>query len=184
MLYRRSTRLPANIDFASDSNLVIKIDEIWTEAKSKILKCAACEKSRYDRKDSQMEYRAGDWIRLFASAVKVGLKQKLSNERWMGPFKFLKIEENQNVNIRLESGKEYRVHTDRIKHAARPRGRETTVHAKFNQNLKQAMNTQQIGEQQKIKEPETVELIVKFFLKEFFNQANQRTWTNSNPKTQ
>ena len=43
----------------------------------------------------------------------------------MGPFKILKVEENHNMHIRIESGKEYRVHTDRIKHAERPRGRRS-----------------------------------------------------------
>ena len=45
-----------NIDFASDSNLVTKIDEIWSETKGKLLECAANEKKRYDRKDSHIEY--------------------------------------------------------------------------------------------------------------------------------
>ena len=101
--------------------MVIKIDEIWKEAKKNILKCAATEKTRYDRKDSGIEYRVGDWVRLFEPAVKVGLKQKLRNERWAGPFQILRLSENHNVTIRLGNGKDFRFHTDRIKHAKKQR---------------------------------------------------------------
>ena len=73
--------------------MVIKIDQIWEEAR----------------------------LRLFEPAVKVGLKQKLRNERWAGPFQILRLSENHNVTIRLGNGKDYRVHTDRIKHAEKQR---------------------------------------------------------------
>ena len=148
LLYGRSPRLPANIDFATDSNLVFNIAEVWEEAKKKILGCATREKASHGDKRPKREYKVGDWVRISCPAVQVGLKQKLRNDHWRGPCEVLRVEKNHNLVIRLTSGKEYLVHKDRVKPAEKLRHPEKQQQQNLQHQQQQHQQQQQQNQQQ------------------------------------
>ena len=113
LLYGRDARFPSDLDLGR-SNYVINLREAWVEAKRMIKERAIKEKLRYDR-PNKVIFRSGDQVRILMPAVAIGLKQKLRNDKWQGPFKVLEVAENGNVIVD-KNGKPYRVHEDRVKH--------------------------------------------------------------------
>lgn len=115
LLYGREARFPSNLDLIK-SNYVIDLRKAWAEAKRMINERAAKEKERYDKPDKTV-FKTGDQVRILMPAVAVGLKQKLRNDRWQGPYEVRLVAANGNITVVRENGKPYRVHEDRVKHA-------------------------------------------------------------------
>ena len=119
LLYGREARFSSNLDLVRN-NYVIDLQKAWKEAKRLINERAAKENERYDKPD-KVVFKVGDQVWVLIPAVAVGLKQKLRNDRWQGPFEVKEMAENGNVTVVRENRKPYKVQEDRVKHAVSQR---------------------------------------------------------------
>ena len=70
--------------FATDSNLVLNIADVWEEAKKKIIGCAYREKASHSDKGQKREYKVGEWVRALSPAVQEGHKKKAAKRSLEG----------------------------------------------------------------------------------------------------
>jgi hypothetical protein len=116
LLYNHLPNLPSNLDLQRikpDQRALRRINEIWNMAKKQIYQAGVRETNRPNQKYKSIEYRVGDLIRLHSPSTKIGLKTKLRNEIWHGPFEIINVYDNGNVDILINT-KIRRVHMNRI----------------------------------------------------------------------
>ena len=116
LLYGRDSRLPLDIEkWTTNQYFLDKIDTVWKEARSNIIKSADYSEKKVDMEKTP-SYKIGELVMLNNPVTKVGLKAKLRRDKWQGPYKI--IDKNDKSNVRLDiNGKLDWVHVSRIKKA-------------------------------------------------------------------
>lgn len=120
LLYGRDARLPTEADKHADFQIK-NFDKIWIETKIKIEGVNNKRKARHDSKYNHVSYKANDLVRLHSPATKQGLTHKLRQDKWIGPFKILRVIYDVNVELQLDKGKTKIVHVNRVKLAEESR---------------------------------------------------------------
>jgi hypothetical protein len=119
LLYNRLPNLPSDLDLQrikTDLRILRKITEVWNTAKRRIYQAGVQETNRLNQKYNSISYKVGDRVRLHSPATKIGLKTKLRNDIWHGPYDIINVYDNGNVDL-LINNKIKRVHINRIKPA-------------------------------------------------------------------
>lgn len=123
LTYGRDPRLPSDASLALDTDSVEisefrdKLFVIRNQAVTNLEKVQDASKQRYDKRHSHTEFEAGDLVKVFNPARKVGMTSKFLI-RWMGPFTILK--RNSPVDYVVKLGDTARAKTDVI-HVSRIR---------------------------------------------------------------
>lgn len=119
LLYGREGKLPADLDRYNGyrpSDFIENINQAWIEAKNNINKQAEINKQYYDSKYTKdpVTFKEGDYVRVKQKQIKLGLKKKLSNQKYSDPCKITKIISDQNIEINVK-GKNKIVNVDNVK---------------------------------------------------------------------
>jgi hypothetical protein len=120
LLYNRQPRLPNDLELLRiKAPLTADLKSKWVEAKKRIQKVNDSRKAKYDAKFKERKIEVGDNVRMKKLATKPGLKFKMRNDIWEGPFKVIGKLPNGDykLDIGLNYRKPYLVHPDRLKRA-------------------------------------------------------------------
>ena len=119
LLYNREPRLPNDLESVKLVEPVVKdLKKRWLDAKNRIKKVNDSRKDKFDSKYKEKVIEIGDNVRMQMLATKTGLKFKMRNDIWDGPFKV--IGKYKNGNLKIDIGKKglrkvYITHPDRLK---------------------------------------------------------------------
>ena len=103
LLYNRDPRLPNNLEsFHITQPIVRDLKKTWRDARDRIKKVNDQRKIKFDSKYKEKVIEIGDKVRMQMLATKPGLKFKLRNDIWGGPF--LVIGKFGNGNLKIDIG--------------------------------------------------------------------------------
>ena len=153
LLYNREPRLPSDFEKVRITQpFAEELRTKWMDAKKRIQKVNDQRKKKFDAKYKEKTIEIGDDVRMLMLATRPGLKYKMRNDIWDGPFKVIGKYKNGNIKIDIGKGfrKPYVTHPDRLKLAEtnfdseppfryekKSKGKIKTV--KFNLNLNSAI---------------------------------------------
>ena len=117
VLNGREPRIPSDLENICSERDTFTIDfkNRWEKAHDQIEKVNIQRKAKFDERFKEKIINIGDSVRLDAPATKLGIKTKIRGDLWSGPFKV--IGKLDNGNLKLNIGKPYIVHPDRVKQA-------------------------------------------------------------------
>jgi len=121
LLYGRNPRLPSDVDqWCPSGQFTKELDYVWKLSRKEIQKEAGKTSIRTGEKyKKQVRWTEGDQVRLNNPVTKVGLKDKLRGNRWLGPYVVSKAFEH-NVELDI-TGKHKIINNSRVKPAEKPR---------------------------------------------------------------
>ena len=106
LLYNREPRLPNSLEtFKITQPVVRDLNKNWIDAKARIKKVNDQRKIKFDSKYKEKIIEIGDKVRIQMLATKPGLKFKMRNDIWAGPFPV--IGKFKNGNLKLDIGKRF-----------------------------------------------------------------------------
>ena len=135
LLYNRQPRLPNDLEsLRIKEPMTLDLKSKWLRAKKRIQKVNDSRKAKYDAKFKERQIEVGDNVRMEKLATKPGLKFKMRNDIWNGPFKVIGKLPNGDykIDIGLKFRKPYIVHPDRLK-LAESNFKETSMRLKENE---------------------------------------------------
>jgi hypothetical protein len=135
LLYNRQPRLPNDLEsLRIKEPMTLDLKLKWLGAKKRIQKVNDTRKAKYDAKFKERKIEVGDNVRMEKLATKPGLKFKMRNDIWNGPFKVIGKLPNGDykIDIGLKFRKPYIVHPDRLK-LAEGNFKETSMRLKENE---------------------------------------------------
>ena len=116
-LNAREARLPSNLEnFRSDSDTYLRdFKKKWSTAYERIEKVNKTRKEKFDKSHKIKVINIADRVRLHSPATKIGLKTKLRQEMWTGPFRVIGKLPNGNIKLNIGKKSPYIVHPNRVK---------------------------------------------------------------------
>ena len=116
-LNAREPRLPSDLEnIRSESDPYVRdFRKKWSDAYQRIEQVNKERKEKFDDSHKIKIINIADKVRLHSPATKIGLKTKLRQEMWTGPFRVIGKLPNGNIKLNIGKKNPYIVHPNRVK---------------------------------------------------------------------
>lgn len=96
------------------SNLKLKINRAHDIARENLISSKGKSKQYYDRNIRPIEFKVNDLVYVHNKNIKPGLSKKLS-PNFKGPYKIIKVNQNNTVQVQIKPNKKTNYHTNLLK---------------------------------------------------------------------